>query len=54
MNSSPLDYGRLRRRLAAGDTTVGTFLGTEVAEQPTVAALRAEYEAGLTEQRWFG
>nr|WSY56929.1 3D-(3,5/4)-trihydroxycyclohexane-1,2-dione acylhydrolase (decyclizing) [Streptomyces sp. NBC_00886] len=26
----------------------------EVAEQPTVAALRAEYEAGLAEQRWFG
>jgi len=26
----------------------------EVAEQPTVAALRAEYEAGLAGQRWFG
>ncbi|MGW7546467.1 3D-(3,5/4)-trihydroxycyclohexane-1,2-dione acylhydrolase (decyclizing) [Streptomyces sp. NPDC054770] len=26
----------------------------EVAEQPTVAALRAEYEAGLADQRWFG
>lgn len=26
----------------------------EVAEQPTVAALRAEYEAGLSDQRWHG
>jgi 3D-(3,5/4)-trihydroxycyclohexane-1,2-dione acylhydrolase (decyclizing) len=26
----------------------------EVAEAPAVAALRAEYEAGLTTQRWFG
>jgi len=28
MTASPLDHGRLRRRLAAGDTTVGTFVGT--------------------------
>ncbi|MEV6168655.1 hypothetical protein AB0L99_10590 [Streptomyces sp. NPDC051954] len=54
MTASPLNHGRLRRRLAAEDTTVGTFLGTEVAEQPSVAALRGEYEVGLAQQRWFG
>jgi 2-dehydro-3-deoxyglucarate aldolase/4-hydroxy-2-oxoheptanedioate aldolase len=27
MNSSPLDHGRLRARLAAGEATLGTFIG---------------------------
>ena len=26
----------------------------EVADQPVVAELRAEYDAGLATQRWFG
>jgi 2-dehydro-3-deoxyglucarate aldolase/4-hydroxy-2-oxoheptanedioate aldolase len=58
MTSSPLDHGRLRRRLAAGDTTVGTFIGTASAVAGEVCAaagldwllLDLEHGAGGEEQ----
>ena len=55
---SPLDHGRLRRRLAAGETTVGTFIGTASAVAGEVCAaagvdwvlLDLEHGAGGEEQ----
>ncbi|MCX4911150.1 aldehyde dehydrogenase family protein [Streptomyces sp. NBC_00878] len=41
-------------RLAAGAGVCWDVAPAEVAEQPNVAALRTEYEAGLAERRWFG
>ncbi len=55
---SPLDRGRLKARLAAGDTTMGTFLGTAAAVTAEVCAaagadwlvLDLEHGAGGEEQ----
>jgi 2-dehydro-3-deoxyglucarate aldolase/4-hydroxy-2-oxoheptanedioate aldolase len=55
---SPLDHGRLRRRLAAGEATVGTFIGTASAVAGEVCAaagvdwvlLDLEHGAGGEEQ----
>ena len=35
--TSPLDHGRLRRRLARGDTTVGVFVDQDAAHVADVA-----------------
>ncbi|WP_326613910.1 aldolase/citrate lyase family protein [Streptomyces scopuliridis] len=58
MNRSPLDHGRLRARLAAGDVTLGTFVGTASAVTAEVCAaagtdwllLDLEHGAGGEEQ----
>jgi 2-dehydro-3-deoxyglucarate aldolase/4-hydroxy-2-oxoheptanedioate aldolase len=55
---SPLDHGRLRARLAAGEATVGTFVGTAAAVTAEVCAaagadwlvLDLEHGAGGEEQ----
>ncbi|MFD4509446.1 HpcH/HpaI aldolase/citrate lyase family protein [Streptomyces sp. NPDC058457] len=58
MNHSPLDFGRLRRRLAVGEATLGTFVGlaSPVAAEVCAAAgadwvlLDLEHGAGGEEQ----
>ncbi|MFC8515459.1 HpcH/HpaI aldolase/citrate lyase family protein [Streptomyces sp. NPDC057257] len=58
MNNSPLDFGRLRRRLAAGEATLGTFIGlaSPVSAEVCAAAgadwvlLDLEHGAGGEEQ----
>ncbi|WP_217557570.1 HpcH/HpaI aldolase/citrate lyase family protein [Streptomyces sp. GbtcB6] len=58
MNRSPLDFGRLRRRLAAGEATLGTFVGlaSPVSAEVCAAAgadwvlLDLEHGAGGEEQ----
>ena len=58
MNTSPLDHGRLRRRVAAGETTLGTFIGAASAVTGEVCAaagmdwllLDLEHGAGGEEQ----
>ncbi|MGA5446552.1 HpcH/HpaI aldolase family protein [Streptomyces umbrinus] len=58
MNRSPLDHGRLRARLAAGELTLGTFVGTASSMTAEVCAasgadwllLDLEHGAGGEEQ----